>query len=99
MLKRYEVLLKAMKEMNDPSAWGILDRKNRLIELCGDKFDVDVNISLRTTLYGYHLEYSQIYVAIHLDQLPPRIVPFVADPVERQNVVETVHEWLYEEID
>jgi len=97
MSKRSEVLLKTMKEMNDSSVWGILNRKNRIIELCGDKFDVDM--ILFTKLYGYHSEYPQICVTIYFDQNPPKIVPFVDDPVERQNVTEAVCDWLYEEID
>jgi len=97
MPKRSEVLFKVMKEMNDPSVFGILNRRNRLIELCGDKFDVDM--ILLTKIHGYHSEYPQIYVTIYLDQNPPRIVPFADDPVERRNVAEAVCDWLYEEID
>jgi hypothetical protein len=85
-----------MNEMNDSSAWGILDRRNRLIELCGDKFNVDT--IFLTKLFGYHSAYPQICVAIYFDQNPPKIVPVVNDPVERQNVTEAVCDWLYEEI-
>jgi len=97
MSRRYEMLLKAREEMNDPSVWGSLNYKNWLIELCGNKFNVD--LILLTKFYGYHSKYPQICVAIYLDQNPPQVVAFVKDPVERQNIVETIREWLYEEID